>query len=183
MIAILEKHSCDMRHSETYETYRTAKAVIVPASSVVERNNRLRERRIFSPIVTAYSSPNSRRLSGLMVSTANSSPANTDGTRIRSCPEVTSPKAPIVQMTKAFSDSSLLRYCNIYTTAPTPDENIMPRIRITMMSFIRCPTAVITSNTTAAPTHAAPAMPIDEPIPASTTSATPRLAPELMPRT
>jgi len=118
-----------------------------------------------------------------MVSTANSSPANTDGTRIRSCPEVTSPKAPIVQMTKAFSDSSLLRYCNICTTAPTPDENIMPRIRITMMSFIRCPTAVITSNTTAAPTHAAPAMPIDEPIPASTTSATPRLAPELMPRT
>ena len=68
-------------------------------------------------------------------------------------------------MTKAFSDSSLLRYCNICTTAPTPDENIMPRIRITMMSFIRCPTAVITSNTTAAPTHAAPAMPIDEPDP------------------
>ena len=26
MIAILEKHSCDMRHSETYETYRTAKS-------------------------------------------------------------------------------------------------------------------------------------------------------------
>ena len=22
----LEKHSCDMRHSETYETYRTAKS-------------------------------------------------------------------------------------------------------------------------------------------------------------
>lgn len=102
MIAILEKHSCDMRHSETYETYRTAKAVIVPASSVVERNNRLRERRIFSPIVTAYSSPNSRRLSGLMVSTANSSPANTDGTRIRSCPEVTSPKAPTRPNDKGF---------------------------------------------------------------------------------
>ena len=78
------------------------KAVIVPASSVVERNNRLRERRIFSPIVTAYSSPNSRRLSGLMVSTANSSPANTDGTRIRSCPEVTSPKDPHRPNDKGF---------------------------------------------------------------------------------
>ena len=30
------------------------KAVIVPASSGVERNNRLRERRIFSPIAVSY---------------------------------------------------------------------------------------------------------------------------------
>ena len=36
-------------------------------------------------------------------------------------------------------------------------------------------------TTSAAPSQAAPAMPIDEPKPASTTSATPRLAPELMP--
>ncbi len=119
MIAILEKHSCDMRHSETYETYRTAKAVIVPASSVVERNNRLRERRIFSPIVTAYSSPNSRRLSGLMVSTANSSPANTDGTRIRSCPgDVTqSPHRPNDKGFQRFLFAEVLQYLHDSTYA------------------------------------------------------------------
>ena len=33
------------------------------------------------------------------------------------------------------------------------------------MSFIRHPTAVITINTVAAPVHAAPAMPIEEPTP------------------
>ena len=86
-------------------------------------------------------------------------------------------------MTNAFNASSLLRYCNICTTALTPDENIIPKINITIMSFMRCPTAAITSSTTAAPSQAAPAMPIDEPTPASTTSATPRLAPELMPST
>lgn len=51
------------------------KAVTVPASSVVERNSSPRERRMFSPIVTAYSSPNSSKLSGLIVTTANNSPA------------------------------------------------------------------------------------------------------------
>ncbi len=159
------------------------KAVTVPASSVVERNSSPRERRIFSPIVTAYSSPNSRRLSGLIVITASSKPAITDGTRTASCGTVTSPSDPIVQTTKAFKASSLLRYCRICTTAPTPDENIMPRIRMTMMSLMRWPTAAITSSTVAAPAHAAVAMPTDEPTPASTTSATPRLAPELMPST
>ena len=159
------------------------KAVTVPASSVVERNSRPRERRIFSPIVTAYSSPKSRRLSGLIVHTASSNPTMTDGRRMASCGTVTSPSDPIVQMTNAFNASSLLRYCNICTTALTPDENIIPKINITIMSFMRCPTAAITSSTTAAPSQAAPAMPIDEPTPASTTSATPRLAPELMPST
>ena len=159
------------------------KAVTVPASSVVERKSSPRERRMFSPIVTAYSSPKSSRLSGLIVHTASSSPTATDGTRTASCRAVTSPSDPIVQMTKAFKASSLLRYCSICTTAPTPDENIMPRIRMTMMSLMRCPTAAITSSTAAAPVHAAAAMPIDEPTPASTTSATPRLAPELMPST
>ena len=159
------------------------KAVIVPASSVVDRNSRPRECRISSPIVTAYSSPKSRRLSGLMVNTANSSPTATERPSRVSCGKVTSPSDPIVQMTNVFRDSSWLKYCKICTTAPTPDENIIPRIRITIMFFIRRPTAVITINTAAAPTHAAPAMPIEEPTPASTTSATPRLAPELMPRT
>ena len=107
----------------------------------------------------------------------------TDGTRTASCCTVTSPSDPIVQMTKAFRASSLLRYCNICTTAPTPDENIIPKINITMMSLMRCPTAAITNSTAAAPAHAAEAAPIDEPTPASTTSATPRLAPELMPST
>ena len=152
------------------------KAVTVPASSVVERNSRPRERRIFSPIVTAYSSPKSRRLSGLIVHTASSNPTMTDGRRMASCGTVTSPSDPIVQMTKAFKASSRLRYCRICTT-------IIPKINITIMSFMRCPTAAITSSTTAAPSQAAPAMPIDEPTPASTTSATPRLAPELMPST
>ena len=159
------------------------KAVTVPASSVVERNSNPRERRMFSPIVTAYSSPNSSKLSGLIVTTANNSPAIIDGMSIASWSKVTSPSDPIVQMTKAFRDSSLLRYCNICTIAPTPDENIMPRIRITMMSLMRWPTAAMTTSTSAAPSQAAPAMPIDEPTPASTTSATPRLAPELMPST
>ena len=80
----------------------------------------------------------------------------TDGRRMASCGTVTSPSDPIVQMTNAFNASSLLRYCNICTTALTPDENIIPKINITIMSFMRCPTAAITSSTTAAPSQAAP---------------------------
>ena len=74
-------------------------------------------------------------------------------------------------------------YCSICTTALTPDENIMPSISITMMSFILWPTAAIIASTAAVPSHAAPAMPIDEPAPARTTRATPSPAPELMPST
>jgi len=113
------------------------KAVTVPASNVVERNSSPRERRTFSPIVTAYSSPNSSRLSGLMVITANNNPAIIDGMSTASWLKVTSPSDPIVQMTNIFKDSSLATYCNIWTTAPIPDENIMPRIRITMISLMR----------------------------------------------
>lgn len=96
---------------------------------------------------------------------------------------VTSPSEPMVHTTKALSDSSLLRYCNICTTAPTPDENIMPKMRMTMMSRMRRATAATTMSTAAAPSHAAPARPAGAATPASTVSATPRPAPELMPST
>ena len=96
----------------------------------------------------------------------------------------------MVQITKAFSDSSRLRYWRICTTALMPEENIMPRIRITMMSLILDATAPTISSTAAAPIHAAPAMPSAEAaveIPKSgapsRNSATPNDAPELMPST
>ena len=74
----------------------------------------------------------------------------------------------------------------------TPEPNIMPRIRITMMSLMRRLTAMTISSTRAAPSHAAPAMLSDWTNECAETpsrgapkrnSATPRPAPELMPST
>lgn len=66
----------------------------------------------------------------------------------------------------------------------------MPRMRITMMSLMRCPTIAMIMSTAAEPAQAAPAMPMAEnaaDMPSSGAprmkSATPRLAPELMPST
>lgn len=42
-----------------------------------------------------------------------------------------------------------------------PEPNIMPRMRMTMMSLMRRLTAITTSSTSAAPSHAASAMPSD----------------------
>ncbi len=165
-------------------------AVTVPASRVVERKRSALDLLMSSPIVRAYSSPNSNKLSGLMVTMARMIPAATAGKRIQSCETVTSPNDPIVQITKALSDSSRLRYCKICTTALIPDENIMPRIRITIISFIREATAPTMKSTAAEPIQAAPAIPKDDivgDIPnkgaPSKNRATPRDAPELIPST
>ncbi len=88
------------------------KAVTVPASRVVEIKSKLRERLTSSPMVRAYSSPKSSRLSGFMVTMARMMPTATAGNIIHSWETVTSPRDPIVQITNAFSDSSRLRYCN-----------------------------------------------------------------------
>ena len=68
----------------------------------------------------------------------------------------------------------------------------MPRIRITMMSLMRRPTAMTASSTSAEPSHAAPVSPSDctsewlatpSSGAPSRKSATPKLAPELTPST
>ena len=83
-------------------------------------------------------------------------------------------------------------YWRISTSAPTADPNIIPRIRITMMSLIRRLTAMIDNRMSADPIHAAPAVPTlaSNECPAMPSSgapnrnnATPRLAPELIPST
>lgn len=114
------------------------------------------------------------------------------GATSASCCVVTSPSEPIVQMTKLFNASSALRYCRICTMALTPELAIIPKISITIISFILWLTAATTANIAAAPIHAAPATPTveshaDEDIPSRGAprikSATPRLAPELTPKT
>ena len=98
----------------------------------------------------------------------------------------------MVQMTNDLSAASLERYWRISTMELTPEPNIMPRIRITMMSLMRRLTAMTISSTRAAPSHAAPAMPSDWTNECAETPsrgapkrncATPRPAPELMPST
>ena len=83
-------------------------------------------------------------------------------------------------------------YWRISTSAPTADPNIIPRIRITIMSLIRRLTAMINNRMSADPIHAAPAVPTlaSNECPAMPSSgapnrnnATPRLAPELIPST
>ncbi len=68
---------------------------------------------------------------------------------------------PHGQTTNDFRAASFERYCRISTTELTPELNIMPRIRITMMSLMRRLTAMTTASTSADPIHAAPAMPSD----------------------
>ena len=81
-------------------------AVTDPTSKVVAANisNRLLCR--FRPIVFAYSSPSSSRLSGFMVKTDKISPAATEAERIASWFDVTSLRDPMVQTTNVFSASS-----------------------------------------------------------------------------
>ena len=168
------------------------KAVTVPARSVVERKTRRRVRCTSRPIVRAYCSPKSNRLSGLMTATAKAIPTTTATANKASCVVVTSPSEPIVQITNDFSAPSLERYCRICTTASIPDEHIMPRIRITMISLMRRLQRATNERMAAAPIQAAPAMPSDErsaepPKPRSgapsNSRATPKLAPELIPST
>ena len=127
-----------------------------------------------------------------MAATLSTSPAATTGSIRARLPPVTSPSDPIVQMTNDLSAASLDRYWSISTMELMPEPNIMPRMRMTMMSLMRRLTAITTSSTSAAPSHAAPAMPSDctnecAETPSSgapsRNSATPSPAPELMPST
>jgi len=127
-----------------------------------------------------------------MTATASRSPATTAGSISARRLPVTSPSDPMAQMTNDLRADSFERYCRISTTELTPELNIMPRMRMTMMSLMRRLTAMTMASTRAEPIQAAPAMPSDwtNEWPATPSSgapsrnmATPSEAPELMPRT
>ncbi len=99
---------------------------------------------------------------------------------------------PIVHTTKAFNDSSVPTYCSMPTTALMAEPSIIPTMSITFIFFMRRDSAMTSSSIAAEPVHAMPVMPMAEAAdPAvmpksgmpSVNSATPRLAPELIPST
>ena len=168
------------------------KAVTVPANSVVDRKMMMRERVRLRPIVSAYASPKSRMLSGFIATTASIKPAITIGTRTYSCSIVTVATEPMVQTTNDLSDSSVPIYWRMPTTAEIAEDSIIPTISITLIFRILRDNNITRSSISAEPIHAIPVMPNilshdDVAMPsigaASVKSATPRLAPELMPRT
>ena len=103
------------------------------------------------------------------------------------------PRLPMVQITNDFSIDSLLKYCIMLTMADTALANIIPSMRTVIISRTLTDTIIISSSTSPDPSHAAATMAqllkmreilmeITDERP-RTRMATPRLAPELMPRT
>ncbi len=99
----------------------------------------------------------------------------------------------MVHITNDFSMDSLLKYCIMLTMADTALANIIPSMRTVIISLTLTETIIISSSTSPDPSHAAATMAqllnkreilteITDERP-RTRMATPRLAPELMPRT
>ena len=169
------------------------KAVVLPASMLVLMKTSNLVSFIFSPIVYAYFSPIKSASSFFNDKNESKSPVTRQIPKIPTCVLLILPKLPSVQITNDFSSVSLPKYCRILTTDEIAAPIIIPRIRIVIISRTFEETRRTSNNIAAAPIQAAiisaqlPSIPDKfsvkndgNPI---TTKATPRLAPELIPRT
>jgi len=144
-------------------------------------------------MLLAYSSLKSNALSIFTEIKLTMIPADTDTSITFNCEEVRLPRLPIVHMIYVLSMVSLLKYCIILTTAEIPLASMIPRIRTVIIFFTRDEMTMTSIITDPAPTQEAAAI-AQFPKPLilsgarfdenpSITNATPRLAPELSPRT
>ncbi len=169
------------------------KAVILPASKLVLKKTTKRQNLIFKPNDLAEFSPNNKAFNALIEKNDNKTPIKIHGKRIYNCEVVTPDKLPIVHIIKVFKRLSLLKYCRILTNAPVAEANIIPRIKIVITSFTLTDTAIISKITNAEPNQAEITIAhelieknkieVETPEKPITKRATPKLAPELIPKT
>ena len=104
--------------------------------------------------------------------------------------QVTELKLPMLHITNNLSDSALLALCSTFTTEPAMLPNIIPTMSSETVSFTLLETPSTRSKTRSEPIIAAPTcahvlatIAVGKNAPPISSSATPKLAPELIPST